>query len=48
MVPIGAKLANFEKEWPAAEQAGWAVKANTLDELAKKTGMDPAVLKGQC
>ena len=45
MVPIGAKLTNFEKEWPAAEQAGWAVKANTLDELAKKTGMDPAVLK---
>lgn len=45
MVPIGAKLTNFDKEWPAAEQAGWAVKANTLDELAKKTGMDPARLK---
>ncbi|WP_290173608.1 FAD-binding protein, partial [uncultured Parasutterella sp.] len=45
MVPIGAKLTNFDKEWDAAEKAGWAVKANTLDELAKKTGMDPAKLK---
>ncbi|WP_289184296.1 FAD-dependent oxidoreductase [uncultured Parasutterella sp.] len=45
MVPIGAKLTNFDKEWDAAEKAGWAVKGNTLDELAKKTGMDPAKLK---
>ena len=45
MVPIGAKLTKFEEEWPAAEKAGWAVKANTLEELAKKTGMDPEKLK---
>lgn len=45
MVPIGAKLTNFDKEWDAAEKAGWAVKGATLDELAKKTGMDPAKLK---
>ena len=45
MVPVGTKLTKFEEEWPAAVKAGWAFKANTLDELAKMTGMDPAKLK---
>ncbi len=45
MVPVATKLTNFEKEWKDAEAKGWAVKGNTLDELAKKTGMDPAILK---
>ena len=44
MVPVGTKLANFEKEWADAEKAGWAFKADTLEELARKTGMDPAKL----
>ncbi len=45
MVPVTTKLTKFEQEWPAAEKAGWAVKADSLDALAKKTGMDPATLK---
>ncbi len=45
MVPVATKLVNFDKEWEAAEKAGWAIKANTLDELAQKTGMDPKLLK---
>ncbi len=45
MVPVATKLVNFDKEWEAAEKAGWAIKANTLDELAQKTGMDPNLLK---
>lgn len=45
MVPVGTKLTNFEKEWDAAVKAGWAFKADTLDGLAKATGMDPAKLK---
>lgn len=45
MVPVTTKLTNFEKEWPAAEKAGWAVKASSLKELAKKTGMDLETLK---
>lgn len=44
MVPVGTKLENFEKEWADAEKAGWAFKADTLEELARKTGMDPAKL----
>lgn len=39
MVPAGTKLANFSKEWDAA------VKADTLDGLAKATGMNPEKLK---
>ena len=45
MVPVGTKLTNFEKEWDAAVKGGWAFKADTLDGLAKATGMDPAKLK---
>lgn len=45
MVPVGTKLTNFQKEWDAAVKAGWAFKAETLDELAKLTGMDPKKLK---
>ena len=39
MVPVGTKLANFNKEWDAA------FKADTLDGLAKATGMNPEKLK---
>lgn len=51
MVPAGTKLANFSKEWDAAVKAGWTVKAgwafkaDTLDGLAKATGMNPEKLK---
>lgn len=45
MVPVGTKLANFEKEWADAAKAGWAFKADTLEGLAKATGMDPKKLE---
>ncbi len=45
MVPVGTKLANFEKEWADAVKGGWAFKADTLEELAKVTGMDPKKLE---
>ncbi len=45
MVPVGTKLTKFNEEWDAAVKAGWAFKANTLDELAKATGMDAKTLK---
>ncbi len=45
MVPVGTKLSNFEKEWDAAVKAGWAFKADTLEGLAKATGMNPETLK---
>ncbi len=45
MVPVATKLTNFEKEFKDAEAKGWAIKADTLDELAKKTGMNPETLK---
>lgn len=45
MVPVSTKLTKFNDEWKDAEAKGWAVKADTLDELAKKTGMDPKTLK---
>lgn len=41
MVPVGTKLTNFEKEWADAVKGGWAFKADTLEGLAKATGMDP-------
>lgn len=44
MVPVGTKLTEFAKEWDAAAKAGWAFKADTLDGLAKATGMDPQKL----
>ncbi len=45
MVPVGTKLNKFEEEWDAAVKAGWAFKANSLEELAKMTGMDPKRLE---
>lgn len=45
MVPVGTKLTNYQKEFAQAEKDGWAFKASTLDELAKKTGMNAANLK---
>ncbi len=45
MVPVATKLTKFHDEWKAAHEAGWAYKANTLEELAKLTGMDPKNLK---
>lgn len=45
MVPVATKLNKFEEQWPAAEKAGWAVKASSLKQLAKKTGMDYDTLK---
>lgn len=44
MVPVGTKLTNFEKEWADAVKGGWAFKADTLEGLAKATGMDPGKL----
>lgn len=45
MVPVATKLTKFHDEWEAAHKAGWAYKANTLEELAKLTGMDPKRLQ---
>ena len=44
MVPVTTKLTNFEKEWADAVKGGWAFKADTLEGLAKATGMDPKKL----
>ncbi len=45
MVPVATKLTKFDSEWAAAEKAGWAKKADTLDGLAKATGMKADILK---
>lgn len=45
MVPVGTKLTEFQKDWDGAVQAGWAFKADTLDGLAKATGMNADKLK---
>ncbi len=45
MVPVATKLTKFDSEWAAAEAAGWAKKAGSLDELAQKTGMKADILK---
>lgn len=44
MVPVGTKLVNYQKEWDAAVKAGWAFKADSLEDLAKATGMNPEKL----
>ena len=36
VVPVGTKLTNFDKEWDAAVKAGWAFKADTIEELCKQ------------
>ncbi len=45
MVERGQKFDNFDKLFAEGEKMGFCFKANTLDELAKKTGMDPKLLK---
>lgn len=45
MVPVGTKLTDFQKDWDGAVQAGWAFKADTLEGLAKATGMNADKLK---
>ncbi len=45
MVPVATKLTKFDEKWADAVKAGWAFKANTLDELAHVTGMDAKRLK---
>lgn len=41
MVPTGTKLDRLEKDLVRGEKAGIVVKAATIEELAKKTGMNP-------
>ncbi|MCI5928462.1 MAG: FAD-binding protein [Pseudoflavonifractor capillosus] len=43
-IPIGTPVPNVADVMAAAEEAGIVVKADTIEELAEKLGMDPAVL----
>ena len=43
-IPIGTPVSNVADVMAAAEEAGIVVKADTIEELAEKLGMDPAVL----
>lgn len=43
-IPIGTPIPNAHEVLAAAEEAGIVVKADTIEELAEKMGMDPAVL----
>lgn len=43
-IPIGTPIPNAHEVLDAAEEAGIVVKADTIEELAEKMGMDPAVL----
>lgn len=45
MVPVATKLEKLEADFAKGEQAGKAFKANSLEEMAKKTGMDYQTLK---
>lgn len=45
MVAVNTKFDNFDPLFEECEKMGVCFKANTLDELAKKTGMDPERLK---
>ena len=45
MVPVKTKLTKLDSELDRGIKKGIAFSANTLDELAVKLGMDPAVLK---
>ncbi len=47
MVPVATKLGKFDAEFKDAEAKGFAFKGATLDELAKKTGMDAATMRAQ-
>lgn len=43
-IPIGTPIPNAHEVLTAAEEAGIVVKADTIEELAEKMGMDSAVL----
>lgn len=45
MVERGQKFDNFDALFAEGEKQGFCFKAKSLDELAKKTGMDPKILK---
>ncbi|PLX69490.1 MAG: FAD-binding dehydrogenase [Denitrovibrio sp.] len=47
IIPIGTKLTNLEAEFAKSEKDGNpnAVRANTIEELAKKMKVDPKILK---
>lgn len=45
MVPVATKLAKLEEDFAKGEKAGKAFKANSIEELAKKTDMDYQTLK---
>lgn len=47
MVPVTTKLDKFENDFQRGEKAGVAFRADTLEELAKKTGMPAASLKAE-
>ncbi len=44
MVPVGTKLTKYQEQFADAQKAGWAFKADTLEGLAKATGMNPEKL----
>ena len=43
-IPMNTPVPNVEEVMAAAEEAGIVVKADTIEELAEKLGMDPATL----
>ncbi|WP_211317668.1 FAD-dependent oxidoreductase [Edaphovirga cremea] len=45
MVPVATKLTKLEEHFARGEKAGKAFRANTIQELAQKTGMDYQTLK---
>ena len=45
MVPVATRLTKFDEDFAKGEAAGKAFKAKSLEELAKKTGMDYKILK---
>lgn len=45
MVPVTTQLLKFDEHFKRAEANGVAFKADTLEELAQKTGMDINILK---
>ncbi|MCI9402723.1 MAG: FAD-dependent oxidoreductase [Oscillospiraceae bacterium] len=44
-IPVNTPIPNVDEVLKAAEEAGILVKADTIEELATKMGMDPATLK---
>jgi fumarate reductase flavoprotein subunit len=45
MVPVATKLDRFEEDFKKGEANGKAFKADTLKELARKTGMDYEIMQ---